>query len=73
MRSGQLAWPTGTCPEQPLCGGPDHSILGSEQCRRAGRQMIAEATATDEQKEKAAPADSLPFEGGKIYQHAKQP
>ena len=26
--------------------------------------MIAETTATDEQKEKAAPADSLPFEGG---------
>lgn len=64
MRSGQLGWPTGTCPQHNDCVGPDRSIPGLEQCRRAGRQMIEETTGTDEQKEKAAPADSLPFEGG---------
>lgn len=73
MRSGQLGWPTGTCPEQYICGGPDRSIPGSERWRKAGREMTAETTATDEQKEKAAPADSLPFEGGGFYQPAKQP
>ena len=64
MRSGQLGWPTGTCPQHNDCVGPDRSISGLERCRRAGREMIAETTATDEQKETAAPADSLPFEGG---------
>lgn len=73
MRSGQLGWSTGTCPQHNDCVGPDRPIPGLEQCRRAGRQMIAETTATDEQKEKAAPADSLPFEGGGFYQPAKQP
>ena len=73
MRSGQLGWPTGTCPQHNDCVGPDRSISGLERCRRAGREMTAETTATDEQKEKAAPADSLPFEGGRFYQPAKQP
>ena len=73
MRSGQLGWPTGTCPQHNDCVGPDRPIPGSERWRRAGRQIIAETTATDEQKEKAAPADRLPFEGGGFYQPAKQP
>lgn len=30
MRSGQLGWPSGTCPEQYICGGPDRSIPGIE-------------------------------------------
>ncbi|WP_304644394.1 hypothetical protein [uncultured Muribaculum sp.] len=38
IRSGQLGWPTGTCPAQPLCEGPDRSILGSERSRRADIQ-----------------------------------
>lgn len=64
MRSGLLGWPKGTCPEHGRCGGSDPRPSAWRRWRRAGRQMIAETTATDEQKEKAAPADSLPFEGG---------
>lgn len=39
MRSGQLGWPSGACPEQYICVGPDRSIPGSERCRRADRQI----------------------------------
>ena len=70
MLSGQLGWPTGTCPQHNDCVGPDRSLPGLERWRRAGRQMIAETTATNEQSERLPRRTAVPLREVRFYQAA---